>query len=553
MIIVLFTIPLAVLVYLFIVQSEGDISFARKEVAGTVYLDKIWPSFMASSFVSGAGSGPFTADPESDRLFSTADASKDFIAAANSAAKLEAGKTLIGLVADGSNLTLDPDLDSFYAMDAATVRMPGIVTAVANFAAAAAEPAGKPERLQDLAVAIDRLQSNAQAADASLTAAIKSNASGLTATALTAATDGLRQKVKALADAGQAVLAGQPVGDLAALRVSLLRQVNETWLSTNRELARLLDVRIAGFSRNMVNNLIFAGIFVALAAILALYIASGLTRRLSVLLAAMDRLMARDAEVEIQFLNDRNETGKIAHSLEAFRQSIVEGTLLNGQKRLAEDSAAFQRKRDDERQALIARDQAQVVSALAGVLKRLAAGDLTVKIDTAFPSDFEDIRLNFNESIDNVRAAFLEIVGSTSTIRNGTEEISVASNDLANRTERQAADLEGAATTLRNMASGVSASALKTHDVLGVVKKADQSAKDSGAIIEQTVAAIDAIAETVRLYELVGQFQVEVRPSEARAFAIWIVRRAGSPALRAKNAQGNNTETEWWARQGSNL
>ena len=84
-------------------------------------------------------------DAEADAKFSATDASKAYVASTGQADRLDAGKTLIGAVADGSNLTLDPDLDSFYAMDAATVRLPGMAVAAVALVKAAAEPGEVPE------------------------------------------------------------------------------------------------------------------------------------------------------------------------------------------------------------------------------------------------------------------------------------------------------------------------------------------------------------------------------------------------------------------------
>jgi methyl-accepting chemotaxis protein len=123
---VVFVAPIALFAYLFVNQAEGDITFAAKEIDGTHYLDAIWPSFTGDApAIQIAGRDAYDAE------FGAADPSKAFVDAKDAEARLAAGKTLIGAVADGSNLTLDPDLDSFYAMDAVTVRMPGIVSAAA--------------------------------------------------------------------------------------------------------------------------------------------------------------------------------------------------------------------------------------------------------------------------------------------------------------------------------------------------------------------------------------------------------------------------------------
>src|SRR5450432_1998071 len=110
MIATLFLIPIILLVYLFVQQSLGDISFTVKEMAGTQYLREVWPSFAKLSQAGETSVGEIVDRAQYDPQFSTADASTAFVGARDLTAKIEAGKTLIGAIADGSNLTLDPDL-----------------------------------------------------------------------------------------------------------------------------------------------------------------------------------------------------------------------------------------------------------------------------------------------------------------------------------------------------------------------------------------------------------------------------------------------------------
>ena len=49
---------------------------------------------------------------------------------------------LLGAAADGSNLTLDPDLDTYYLMDAAVVRLPAMAECAGQLASPAAAPTG---------------------------------------------------------------------------------------------------------------------------------------------------------------------------------------------------------------------------------------------------------------------------------------------------------------------------------------------------------------------------------------------------------------------------
>ena len=189
---------------------------------------------------TGVFAAPSPTRTDEDDKFNAKDAAGAYNGAASVSTKLEAGKTLIGAVADGSNLTLDPDLDSFYAMDADTVRLPGIVVAAVALGEAAAEAANGQARLVHIAFAVNRLEISAGDANASLLAAMKNNASGQTKAALADLTRNLKTASDALAASGRDLLEGRPVANLDTAQRALLRQVSDTWRSTNTELARLL-------------------------------------------------------------------------------------------------------------------------------------------------------------------------------------------------------------------------------------------------------------------------------------------------------------------------
>ncbi len=141
----LFFAPITLLGYIFVEQSFSDINFASREVDGTRYIAEVWPGFAATAASSKVDDREIAGRAAFDAEFGSAASSDPYVAAKDVNEKLEAGKTFIGDVADKSNLTLDPDLDSFYAMDAATVRLPGIVAAAVALKQACSEANDNPD------------------------------------------------------------------------------------------------------------------------------------------------------------------------------------------------------------------------------------------------------------------------------------------------------------------------------------------------------------------------------------------------------------------------
>ena len=217
----LFLAPIVFLVYLFVAQSLSDIEFAQREIAGTRYLAAVWPTFARTAASGAVANGDIAERASYDALFGTADASAAFADAKDVAGKLEAGKTFIGAVADKSNLTLDPDLDSFYAMDAATVRIPGIEAAAVALAQAVAEPTG-PSRIVDIAFAVDHLRISSDDAAGSLDSAMKNNGAGVTSKALAAPAAALKAASDAMLEQGKAVLEGREAKAITEAETALL-------------------------------------------------------------------------------------------------------------------------------------------------------------------------------------------------------------------------------------------------------------------------------------------------------------------------------------------
>jgi methyl-accepting chemotaxis protein len=148
----LFLVPIALQIGLFIDQSRKDITFADTEVDGVVYLRAAWPVLHAltagvndpaqrpASRVGGAPSLD-AAGATYDAAMTSEQAFKDLKAALGAVgwpnqplaagdkadAAIAAARGLVNKVGDGSNLILDPDLDSYYVMDVVLLKLPEAV------------------------------------------------------------------------------------------------------------------------------------------------------------------------------------------------------------------------------------------------------------------------------------------------------------------------------------------------------------------------------------------------------------------------------------------
>ncbi|MGL4438848.1 MAG: PAS domain-containing protein, partial [Bosea sp. (in: a-proteobacteria)] len=79
------------------------------------------------------------------------------------------------------------------------------------------------------------------------------------------------------------------------------------------------------------------------------------------------------------------------------------------------------------------------VDEIAHGLTALANGDLTARIETPFIPSLDQVRVDFNAAIDRMNSAMHKVSGNTDAIASGSEQIRAASDNLAKRTEQQAA------------------------------------------------------------------------------------------------------------------
>ena len=145
------------------------------------------------------------------------------------------------------------------------------------------------------------------------------------------------------------------------------------------------------------------------------------------------------------------------------------------------------------------------VKEIGAGLSRLADQDLTYEIAREFNPSFENLRLDFNRSVENLRNALQQIARGADSIGSGTRSITTASDDLSQRTERQAASLEETAAALDEITAVVKKSAAEAIHARQVASAADDDAKKSTVVVHQAVEAMNAIAKSARqISQIIG-------------------------------------------------
>jgi methyl-accepting chemotaxis protein len=169
------------------------------------------------------------------------------------------------------------------------------------------------------------------------------------------------------------------------------------------------------------------------------------------------------------------------------------------------DASERERKRLEEEAKKAQDEQRHVVDALAAGMNSLAAGDLTHSLSTPFAPEYEQLRSDFNEAVDALQRAIAVVVEKGAAIRSGVAELGDASDDIARRTEQQAAALEETAAALDQITATVRKTAEGTRQASTVAEAARTDAGASGKVVQDAVSAMAEIEKSSRqIAQIIG-------------------------------------------------
>ncbi|WP_062205895.1 methyl-accepting chemotaxis protein [Aureimonas sp. AU12] len=234
----------------------------------------------------------------------------------------------------------------------------------------------------------------------------------------------------------------------------------------------------------------------ALAGLLCLLLMRTIAAPTRQLATTLTKLAAGDADAAPALSARRDEIGRMAGALEVFRQNLLRTRSLETEAAAAREASREETQRtDDERRDALAQ-QDHVVETLEVALTRLSAGDLTCRIETAFPGRYARLGEEFNKAALHLHDMVGRVASSVSSIGNGTSEIGHASDDLSRRTEQQAASLDKTASALDEITATVKHSAENAASVASSVAVARQDTERSGEVMREAVEAMTAIQKS---------------------------------------------------------
>ena len=269
--------------------------------------------------------------------------------------------------------------------------------------------------------------------------------------------------------AGKAVLVSAAVLPLRDIRDAEMKSIESGSATQDTAIKSATTVLIVG-------GILLIGVAITLAVVLSRLIAapiSGLTN-------TMAQLASGRNDLEVASTDRGDELGDMARAVLVFRDA-------SRAKQAAEAASA---KAEAE--------QKMVVETISSQLAEVAGGNLTATITREFPAEYASVRSNFNAAVESLRDLIASVIESAHSVRTGSGEIAQASEDLARRTEANAASLEQTSAAVTQMDSRLKTTAAAANETVDRANGAISTVANGRSVAEEAVQAMSRVADSAK-------------------------------------------------------
>jgi methyl-accepting chemotaxis protein len=511
--IVIFVFPIVLLAYFLVVEKDDLIRFTRAEIAGVHYLhatstalNELSGSTIEPAALDRAAAALSQAEQEDAGTTAVTSKSQDLLktlrdksAVENPALAISHTIDLITSISDNSNITLDPDTDTYFTGDMVVNQAPNIFYQTRNLLAAAQDLGAVASDEQKIAYAEarDGLIGSAANFSSDLEKALKGNAGGSLKTALEGAARNVSAEIDRLAEMSKS-------NDPAKLRPAADAVVASTHAFMEQadvDLERLLNARIAGFRYIVVTRLSIAVLAVLIGALVSWQVIRSITRPLTALTILMKRLAAGDLAIEISSTQRGDGIGDLARALGVFKDNAYEARRLTEEQLRESDAKQRRALRLDELTRSFEHRAGELVGSVSSAAAELENTAQTMSANADQTSKQSSAVL---AAVEHTSANVQSVAGASEELSASIGEIGLQVTQSAAVAERA---LDQAGKTSRTM-EGLSEAAQKIGEVINLIQ---------GIAGQTNLLALNATIEAARAGEAGKGFAVVA--SEVKALA----------------------------------
>ena len=444
----LFLIPVAYLIASLISTQNIAIDATALELQGNRYLSVLREAQAAA--VGIATGEAFPADglrriesEAGDGLETAAESRKAIEAAGKGEALRSALRELISKIADTSGLILDPDLDSYYVMDATVVNLPDMLDKVFDLTRLAAAIAEKDaltvEDRTDYLIGKGGLESAFANLSSDIAHAYKGSTDGSVKAHLDAAWLRVTAQIPLLLkEADDLALKKAEIGDASkvkALGRETLVKLRSLQTAAAADLDRLLAVRISGFVHDRWTKMgVTLALFLVIFLVARYQVSHRIVDPLQEMTVAMTVLAGGDKTVKIPDTDRLDEVGEMARAVLVFRDNMIRAD------QLAAQSAAEQH----ERQQRTERIESLIVAfdlAVSSVVQGVASAATQLQANAQHLSATAD---QTSRQSGVVASAAGEASANVQTVAAAAEELTASVGEISRQVTQSREIAEGA-------------------------------------------------------------------------------------------------------------
>ncbi|WP_075292294.1 methyl-accepting chemotaxis protein [Pararhizobium arenae] len=235
--------------------------------------------------------------------------------------------------------------------------------------------------------------------------------------------------------------------------------------------------------------------FAAMLSLLGMFVFHGnvLRRGIFAVRDNMRSILSGDYQTTVSGVTRSDEIGEMARSVEAFRLAAVEKQALEAAAAENRDQTEAERKEREAIRNAEARDIDYAVTHIGEGLRRLSEGDLSSTIRDPFRPDLESLRVSFNQTVEKLQQALVNVRENSISIDASGRQMRGAADDLARRTEQQAASLEETSAALDQITVTVRTATHRAEEASQMVETTRANAEESSRIVGEAMDAMSRI------------------------------------------------------------
>ena len=472
--------PIALLGYFLVVEKQELINFARQEIAGVHYLRAAHEVFAAATSPAAskdayakAAEALAKAEQEDNGALGVTQKTRDLIVMLKDSTEDKEADGLVGKVvelistlSDNSNITLDPDGDTYFIGDIVVNQSAALLMHADELIQSVRAVDSDPSEDHKIAYAEarDGVIASAGSVATDLAKAVKNNTDGTLKQSLEEDGKVIAGLAAKLVETAQ----GSDRGALVAAAHKLNKDIYSFAAKNNDELERLLNVRIDGYYHVLETRIAIAAITVLLGLLIMGMIIRSITAPLSLVTGLMGRLTQGDLSIEVPRSDRRDEIGVLMRSLQAFHDSAIE-------REQAAKMEAQRSEADKLRAQKIQKITSDFESKVQGIVSTVAAAS------TELAHTAEEVTKVMERNSDNAKNAAASSVQTTSNVQSvasAAEEMSASVKEISaqvQRTNQLANDSRSKTIAADEKASVLSVAAHKVSEAVTLIANiADQ-------------------------------------------------------------------------------